>query len=166
MRQLRSNAKIYIAGITLVGATVVFLNAAQFRPQNIPLFLLYLAAAVCTSWLNLRIPINLGGFPTGFLLVLLGIVELSLPEVLFIGCTATVLSELRQAKFKIKFGELLFTMGSVATSIAAAYNAYHLAPDRRLNPIFPAILLASSLVFFFHYAITSALLPTPSPSLT
>ena len=165
MKQLRSNAKIYIAGITLVGATVVFLNATQFRPQNIPLFLLYLAAAVCTSWLNLRIPINLGGFPTGFLLVLLAIVELSLPEVLFIGCTATVLSELRQSKFKIKFGELLFTMGSVATSIAAAYNAYHLSPDRRLNPIFPAILLASSLVFFFHYAIASAILRDPSTSL-
>ena len=165
MKQLRSNAKIYIAGITLAGATVMFLNATQFRPQNIPLFLLYLAAAVCTSWLNLRIPINLGGFPTGFLLVLLGIVELSLPEVLFIGCTATILSELRQAKFKIKFCELLFTMGSVATSIAAAYNAYHLAPDRRLNPIFPAILLASSLVFFFHYAIASAILRDPSTSL-
>ena len=158
MKQLRSNARIYVLGITLVGATVFFLNAAQFRPQNIPLFLLYLGAAVCTSWLNLRIPINLGGFPTGFLLVLLGIVELSLPEVLFIGCAATVLSELRQSKFKVKFGELVFTMGSVATSIAAAYNAYHLAPDGRLNPIFPAILLASSLVFFFHYAIASAIL--------
>jgi len=85
-----------------VGATVFFLNAVQFRPQNILLFLLYLAAAVCTSWLNLRIPTNLGGFPTGFLLVLLGIVELSLPEVLFIGCAATLLSELRQAKFKVK----------------------------------------------------------------
>ncbi|HEX4595817.1 MAG TPA: diguanylate cyclase [Bryobacteraceae bacterium] len=158
MKQLRSNARIYVLGITLVGATVFFLNAAKFRPQNIPLFLLYLAAAVCTSWLNLRIPINLGGFPTGFLLVLLGIVELSLPEVLFIGCIATLLSELRQAKFKVKFGELIFTMGSVATSIAAAYNAYHLTPDHRLNPIFPAILLASSLVFFFHYAIASAIL--------
>jgi diguanylate cyclase (GGDEF)-like protein/putative nucleotidyltransferase with HDIG domain len=165
MKQLRSNAQIYITGITLVGATVVFLNATQFRPQNIALFLLYLAAAVCTSWLNLRIPINLGGFPTGFLLVLLAIVELSLPEVLFIGCTATILSELRQAKFKIKIGDLLFTLGSVATSIAAAYNAYHLAPDHRLNPIFPAILLASSLVFFFHYAIASAILRDPSTSL-
>ena len=165
MKQLRSNARIYVLGITLVGATVLFLNAAQFRPQNIPLFLLYLAAAVCTSWLNLRLPINLGGFPTGFLLVLLGIVELSLPEVLFIGCIATLLSELRQAKFKIQFGDLIFTMGSVATSIAAAYNAYHLAPDRRLNPIFPAILLASSLVFFFHYAIASAILRDSTTSL-
>src|SRR5260370_34013718 len=117
MKQLRSKARIYIIGCTLVGATVFFLNAAQFRPRNIPLFLLYLAAAACTSWLNLRIPIKLGGFPTGFLLVLLGIVELSLPEVLFIGCTATLLSELRQAKFKIKLGELVFTVGSVATSI-------------------------------------------------
>src|ERR1700682_4570066 len=107
MKQLRSNAQIYIAGCTLVGATVFFLNAAQFRPRNIPLFLLYLLAAVCTSWLNLRIPITLGGFPTGFLLVLRGIVELSLPEVLFIGCMATLLSELRQAKFKIKFGDVI-----------------------------------------------------------
>jgi diguanylate cyclase (GGDEF)-like protein len=165
MKELRSNARIYVLGISLVGATVFFLNAAQFRPRNIPLFLLYLLAAVCTSWLNLRIPINLGGFPTGFLLVLLGIVELSLPEVLFIGCMATLLSELRQAKFKIKFGEVIFTMGSVATSIAAAYNAYHLAPGYRLNPIFPAILLASSLVFFFHYAIASAILRDPATSL-
>ena len=165
MKLLRSKARIYVLGCTLVGATVFFLNAAQFRPQNIPLFLLYLAAAVITSWLNLRIPINLGGFPTGFLLVLLGIVELSLPEVLFIGCTATLLSELRQAKFKIKFGELIFTMGSVATSIAAAYNAYHLTPEHRLNPVFPAILLASSLIFFFHYAIASAILRDSATSL-
>jgi diguanylate cyclase (GGDEF)-like protein/putative nucleotidyltransferase with HDIG domain len=78
--------------------------------------------------------------------------------VLFIGCIATLLSELRQSKFKINFGGLVFTIGSVATSIAAAYNAYHLAPEHRLNPIFPAILLASSLIFFFHYAIASAIL--------
>src|SRR5579864_3121196 len=165
MTQVRHNARIYIIGCTLVGATVFFLNAAQFRPNNIPLFLLYLVAAVCTSWLNLRIPTNLGGLPTGFLLVLLGIVELSLPEVLFVGCIATTLSELRQTKFKIKFGELIFTVGSVATSIAAAFHAYHLAPERRMNPIFPAVLLASSLVFFFHYAIASAILRDPTTSL-
>ena len=165
MNQLRNNARIYITGCTVVGATVVFLNAAQFRPNNIPLFLLYLVATVCTSWLNLRIPTNLGGLPTGFLLVLLGILELSLPEILFVGCVATAISELRQSKFKIKIGELLFTMGSVATSIAAAYHAYHLAPEHRMNPIFPAVLLASSLVFFFHYAIASAILRDPATSL-
>ncbi len=165
MSRFQGNSRIYIVACTLVGLTVVFLNAAQFRPQNPLRFLLYLAAAVCTSWLNLRIPTNRGGFPTGFLLVLLGIVELSLPEVLFIGCTATLLGELRQTKFKVKFGELIFTVGSVATSIAAAYNAYHLAPQHRLNPIFPAVLLASSLVFFFHYAIASAILRDTTTSL-
>ena len=158
MRRLRNNAKVYIIACTLVGLTVFFLNAAQFRPQNTLRFLIYLVAAVCTSWLNLRIPTNLGGFPTGFLLVLLGIVELSLPEVLFIGCIATVLSELRETKFKIKFGEMVFRVGSVATSIAAAYHAYHFAPGHHLNPIFPAVLLASSLIFFFHYAIATAIL--------
>ena len=165
MAQFRNNARLYIIGCSVVGATVLFLNAVQMRPRNIPLFLLYLAAAICTSWLNLRIPTNLGGFPTGFLLVLLGIVELTLPEVLFIGCVATILSELREAKFKIKFGELTFRVGSVATSIAAAYNAYHLSPDHRLNPIFPAVLLISSLVFFFHYAIASAILRDSATSL-
>jgi diguanylate cyclase (GGDEF)-like protein/putative nucleotidyltransferase with HDIG domain len=89
---------------------------------------------------------------------LLGNLELSLPEVLITGCIATALQELRMARFRVNIRELVYSVGSVAISIAAAYNAYHLIPALRQNPFFPTLLLASSLVFFFHYFIAATIL--------
>jgi diguanylate cyclase (GGDEF)-like protein/putative nucleotidyltransferase with HDIG domain len=158
MKLLKKNAKIYVAACTLLGVVVFVLNAAQFRPKNPLLFLIYLLAAAAVSLLNLRISIGRGVMSAGLLLVLLGNLELSLPEVLIIGCVATALQELRIAGFRANARELVYRVGSVAVSIAAAYNAYHLVPALRQNPFFPALLLASSLVFFFHYFIAAAIL--------
>lgn len=158
MKLFERNASIYVAGCTLIGAAVFVLNATQFRSKNLFLFLTYLICAVVVSLLDLRFPMSRGVLPAGLLLVLLGNLELSLPEVLVIGCVATTLQELRLAKLRLPLSELVYRVGSVAISIAAAYNAYHLVPKLRLNPAFPALLLVSSLVFFFHYAIAAAIL--------
>jgi diguanylate cyclase (GGDEF)-like protein/putative nucleotidyltransferase with HDIG domain len=157
MKLLARNARIYVIGCTLLGAVVLILNAPRVHPQNPTLFTIYLVAAVAVSLLDLGLPMSRGVLPAGLLLVLLGILDLSLPEVLVLGCAATVLRDLRVAKFRLRFGDLIFRMGSVAISIAAAYNAYHISSKFRGNPLFPALVLASSMVFFFHYVLASAI---------
>ena len=156
MKLLTRNPSLYVAACTFLGAVVFVLYAPQFSSRNSSAFLIYLVSAVVVSLLNLRMTIGRAVLPAGLLLVLLGILELSLPEVLITGCAATLLQELRLARFRINYTELVYRVASVAVSIAAAYNAYHLAPYLRLNPFFPALLLGSSLVFFFHYLIAEA----------
>lgn len=149
MKLLTRNPSLYVAACTFLGAVVFVLYAPQFSSRNPSAFLIYLVSAVVVSLLNLRMTIGRAVLPAGLLLVLLGILELSLPEVLITGCAATLLQELRLARFRINYTELVYRVASVAVSIAAAYNAYHLAPYLRLNPFFPALLLGSSLVSFF-----------------
>jgi len=157
MKLLARNARIYVIACTLAGVLVLLLNAPQVKPQNPMLFAIYLVAAVVVSLLDLGLPLNGAVLPAGLLLVMLGIVDLSLPEVLVLGCSASLLRDLRIAKFRMKFGDLMFRVASVAISIAAAYNAYHMSPKLRGNPLFPALLLASSLVFFLHYVLAAAI---------
>lgn len=157
MKLLSRNSRVYVVLCTLLGVAVLVLNAPMVQPHNPPLFAIYLAAAMAVSLLNLGLPVNGGVLPAGLLLVMLGILDLSLPEVLVLGCASTILRDLRMEKFKLRFGDLIFRTSSVAISIAAAYNAYHISPKFRGNPLFPALVLASSLVFFFHYALAAAI---------
>ncbi len=157
MKLLARNAKIYVVACTFLGVMVLLLNAPRVQPKNPMLFAIYLAASVMVSLLDLGLNVNGAVLPAGLLLVMLSILDLSLPEVLVIGCAASLLRDLRIAKFRVKFGELIFRTASVAISIAAAYNAYHISPKLRGNPLFPALLLASSLVFFFHYVLAAAI---------
>ena len=52
-------------------------------------FFCYLAVAVLASGLKVQLPGIDGTMSVNFLFILLGVLELSLPETLVIGCTAT-----------------------------------------------------------------------------
>src|SRR5271166_3045364 len=101
MKLFEKRGSTYVGACTLIGAVVFVLNATQFRPKNPFLFLTYLLSAVVVSLLDLRFPMSRGVLPAGLLLVLLGNLELSLPEVLITGCVATALQELRLARFRL-----------------------------------------------------------------
>ncbi len=55
-----------------------------------------------------------------FIFILFGIVELSLPEALFMGCSATLIQCLWNYRQRPKWHQVLFNLGSMAITIATA----------------------------------------------
>src|SRR4051794_8842186 len=83
----------------------------------------YIVIAAVASGLKVRLPGVNGTMSVNFLFVLLGIVELNLPETLLIGLTGIVTQSLWKSR-KITLVHLTFNLGGNAAAIGASYAAY------------------------------------------
>ena len=64
-------------------------SLAHWQSQDLMRFACYLAVALLASGLKVQLPGIDGTMSVNFFFILLGVLELSLPETLVIGCTAT-----------------------------------------------------------------------------
>lgn len=108
----------------------------------------YLLIAVLAATMKVRLPGVEGTMSVHFLFVLLGILELSLPETLVIGCTAALVQSLWKLKgppepVKVTFNVLSMT----ANAIYVSYFAYRLlaAP---LGHSMPLLLVVAACTYF------------------
>src|SRR5215467_7796149 len=121
-----TKAKIFIGVTAAIGILVVVLSLRHWHSDDLLRFFCYLAIAVFASSLKVRLPGIDGTMSVNFLFILLGVLELSLPETLIIGCTATLVQCLwrtNQATNPAKVAFNVFSM--MANAIALAYFAYH-----------------------------------------
>ena len=138
---------------SFVGVTVsigfMVLGSAVWHVQSADLtrFLCYLAVAVLASGLKVQLPGIDGTMSVNFLFILLGVVELSLGETLVIGCTATLVQSVWQARNRLDPIKVVFNVfGMMANASALCYATYH-----RLDGVMvakPVLLLVAALVFF------------------
>ena len=78
-------------GITVsLGVGVLAYSLAHWQSHDLVRFACYLLVAVLASGLKIQLPGIDGTMSVNFLFILLGVLELSLPETLVIGCTATL----------------------------------------------------------------------------
>ena len=67
-----------------------------------------------------------GTMSVNFLFILLGVMELSLPETLVIGCTATLVQSVWQARKRLDPIKVVFNVfGMMANATAFCYATYH-----------------------------------------
>src|SRR5580658_5083753 len=92
---LRDKVGIWAALYTLIGAVTCFLVLSAAKSQDVKQFLLYLVCANAAV-LCLRLITGHSLLPAGFLVLLLGVEDLNLPELLFIAFTVTLLNELQR----------------------------------------------------------------------
>ena len=129
---------------------MVVLGSALLRWQSADLtrFICYLAIAILASGLKVQLPGIDGTMSVNFLFILLGVVELSLPETLVIGCTATLVQSVWQARNRLDPIKVVFNvLGMMANASALCYLSYHWLAAR-LGANRPIPLMAAALVFF------------------
>src|SRR5258708_37036232 len=98
-------------GITgAIGAWVFAYGLAHWQNTGLERFVCYLIIAVLSSGLKIQIPGLDGTMSVNFLFILLGVLELSLPETLLMGCAATLVQCLWQAGQKGVPGAVVFTV--------------------------------------------------------
>ncbi len=145
---MSTRTKLFIATTVSVGMVVLWSAFSHWQSADLTRFACYLIVAALASSLKVQLPGIDGTMSVNFLFILLGVMELSLPETLAIGCTATFVQSVWAARKRPDPVKVLFNVfGMMANAAALSYVTYHWL-DPRMGNEKPLLLLLAALVFF------------------
>ena len=141
-------AKLYVSSIVLIGAAMMVTQLARWQSQDLVRFCCYLILFVGASRLKVSLPGISGSLSVLFIFILFGILELTVPEALLLGCAAILVQCLWHYRQRPRWHQVLFNLGSMAITIATAGAVYH-STLLQLGHLEPALrLLVTATVFF------------------
>ncbi|MGB8732340.1 MAG: hypothetical protein WCC99_13915, partial [Candidatus Sulfotelmatobacter sp.] len=145
---MSAKTKLFVGITASLGLAVLCSAVWHWQSADLTRFLCYLAVAVLASGLKVQLPGIDGTMSVNFLFILLGVVELTLPETLVIGCTASLVQSVWQARNKLDPIKVIFNVfGMMANASALCYVTYHRL-DARMVASKPVLLMVAALVFF------------------
>ena len=144
---MSKRATLFIGVTAAIGVSVFAYALAHWQNTGLERFACYLIIAVLSSGLKIQLPGIDGTMSVNFLFILLGVLELSLPETLIVGCTATLVQCLWQARQKIVPAKVVFNVFMMANAIALSYFTYHRLA-KVLGENTPVLLVVTALLFF------------------
>jgi len=147
--QLSVPTKAFVGLTASMGVVALAYALLHWQSQDLVRFVCYLAVAVLASGLKVQLPGIDGTMSVNFLFILLGVLELSLPETLVMGCTATLVQSVWQARNRLDPVKVLFNVaGMMANASCLTYLSYHWL-IQRYGANKPILLMVAALVFFF-----------------
>ena len=147
--ELSVQTKLFVGTAALLGVVVLGFALWHWQSQDLMRFACYLVVAILASGLKVQLPGIDGTMSVNFLFILLGVLELSLPETLVIGCTASLMQSVWQARKRLDPVKVLFNVaGMMANASALTYVSYHWLVGR-FGSSRPILLMVAALVFFF-----------------
>jgi len=146
---LSLQTKAFVGIAVSLGMVVMGHALLHWQSQDLMRFACYLVVAVMASGLKVQLPGIDGTMSVNFLFILLGVLELSLPETLVIGCTASLVQSVWQTRKRLDPVKVLFNVaGMMANASALTYLTYHWLAERAGSNK-PILLMVAALVFFF-----------------
>src|SRR5579872_4339912 len=115
---------VYIVAVALVGGSALARSILSWHTQNCVEFVIYLGLSMLASGFKLRLPGITGTVSAAFLPVLIGIVCLSVPEVLTAACAA-VLTQCVWHSRKKQLLKITFNVTSVAMAVGSTAAVFH-----------------------------------------
>src|SRR3954471_8517689 len=144
---MSAKAKLYLASVYLIGI-VTGLSAMSHWGLSDPVrFACYLLIALLASGLKVSLPGINGSMSVNFFFIILGVMELSLPETLIIGYGATVVQSFWRTHSRPKTVQVTFNLANMSTAIVSASLGYHLV-DRVTGHSVPLMLVAAACIYF------------------
>jgi diguanylate cyclase (GGDEF)-like protein/putative nucleotidyltransferase with HDIG domain len=145
---MSERTKLFIGATAAFGSWALIHALLHWQSADLARFACYLLVAVLASSLKIQLPGIDGTMSVNFLFILLSVLELSLPETLIIGCTATLAqclfgTQQKRVPIKIVFNVL----SMMANAIAISYFAYH-AMQGVAGAGTLLLLVITALVFF------------------
>jgi putative nucleotidyltransferase with HDIG domain len=141
-------AKLFITVTAMAGVAVLATALLNWASADLLRFSCYLLVAALAATLKVRLPGIEGTMSVHFLFVLVGVLELSLPETLVIGCTAALIQTLWKPRQRPEPAKIIFNVFSMsANAICLTYFAYHLSIGFLKNST-PLMLVASACAYF------------------
>ncbi len=142
-------ARLFIAITAALGIAISTRAFAHPHGTDPVRFFCYLVIAILASRMKVRLPGIDGTMSVNFLFVLLGVLELSLPETLLIGCAAGLAQCLWTPWQPNRIAKIVFNVfGMMANAVAASYWAYHSIGPMLGNKV-PLSLAVAATAYFF-----------------
>jgi len=146
---LSLQTKMFVGITASFGVGVLGFALSHWQSHDPMRFACYLAVAILASGLKVQLPGIDGTMSVNFLFILLGVLELSLPETLVIGCTASLVQSVWHARKRLDPVKVLFNVaGMMANASFLTYYTYH-GLLGRFGSNQPILLMAAAFVFFF-----------------
>jgi len=146
---LSLQTKAFVGVASFCGLVTLGYALGHWQSHDPARFLCYLAVAILASGLKVQLPGIDGTMSVNFLFILLGVMELSLPETLLIGCLATLVQSVWQTRKRLDPIKVLFNVaGMMANASAFTYFTFHWL-STRFGSNKPILLMLAALVFFF-----------------
>src|SRR6266480_3039003 len=145
-RDLDLRAKAFISLVVAVGTGVLLYAAVYPTSKNIAQFICYLLIAILAARLKVHLPGITGTMSVNFLFILLGVLELSLPETLILGSAAVVV----QCFYRDRPSpiQVTFNLCACAFAIAVAYGVYHVLLSSGRISSRPLLLALAAITYF------------------
>jgi putative nucleotidyltransferase with HDIG domain len=143
------NARLYVIVILLLGLSVLTLAFSNWHLDGPLKFAAYFVLAVAASVLKVTLPGMAGRMPFNFVFILIGLVDLSLPETLLLACATVLIECIWRPNSRTTFLEVAFSLANMAIAIACAgYVLY--APLSVAIPKALLIFLATTCFFIVN----------------
>jgi len=112
-------AKVYLACVYLIGLATLTVTMSQWHWVDFSRFACYLLIAMLASGLKVSLPGINGSMSVNFFFIILGVMELSVPETIVIGCASSMVQSFWRSNSRPKLVQLTFNIANMATAIYA-----------------------------------------------
>ena len=141
-------ATLFILTQVLAGIPLVPYALLHWHTDNSLRFASFLAVALGAFLFKVRLPGIQATMSANFLFILVGILDLSYPETLLMGCLGGLVQSLWQAKPRPHVIQILFNFANLALSISLAHLVFHSQLAYNLGLRWPLLLAAASTTYF------------------
>src|SRR6266508_3696801 len=118
-------AKAYLIIILTLGALGLILALRQWECGDPVRYAIYALAALLAACFKVRLPGMQGTISISFVVVLIGVAELSLPETLVMAAVVAVMQSVWKCKRRPQAVQVLFNSAVLVISAGAAYGLSH-----------------------------------------
>lgn len=153
-------AKVYIAVVSAAGMAAMLYALLHYPPSHDLLRLgTYFVLSILAATLKLRLPGLTGTMSVGFVLVLLGISELTLAESMLAACAGVIVQCLWRPKRRPEAVQILFSVSAVALSLTLAYqSAQFIRAQIHREPFIILLAITTCLYFLSNSLLVSIVL--------
>jgi diguanylate cyclase (GGDEF)-like protein/putative nucleotidyltransferase with HDIG domain len=138
----------YVAAVCAIGLALLASQLLVWSSQDLLRFGCYVIIAIICSGLRFSLPGVTGTMSMNFLFILMGFLEMTLPETMMIGCIGTLMQCLWKLKGRLNRIQACFSLSNTAISIYLCYNLYHWPGLHSWSRGTPILLIATALLFF------------------
>jgi putative nucleotidyltransferase with HDIG domain len=159
--------RIFLSSVLFLGLVAMVSEATQFTVSEPVKLACFSVIALVAATLKVTIPGITGTLSVNYVIVLIGLTELSLPECLFAGTVAAIVQCYAHAQRRPSAIQLLFNVANFGISIVCCQSVYS-SPYLRAQGLGTLMLLTLSSIAYFlmnTFAVTGIISLTESKSL-
>jgi len=148
-------AKLYLNCVIAAGGIMLVDGLGPWQLSDVGQFLAYLVLAALAATLRFRLPGMQGAYSLGFVFILVGFVNLSLPQTMLIGCTVVLVHVLWRPATKPIVIRVLFNVSAAAIGVVSAYDLSHQPAIVASGSIFCTVLVSAVIYFVINTALVA-----------